>query len=142
MAIKYSIIIPCFNEGQVIAEVVTNLKTSLEQHAEASYEIIEVDDCTTDDTAAILKKLEGTRSGCKPCHRWEKSLTPTGPHFAVVTPQSQLGFYTKAADRSPFLKSLSCPLLLAPHLGARRHGQAPTRQTSSPQRGGFLTVHQ
>jgi glycosyltransferase involved in cell wall biosynthesis len=78
MAIEYSIIIPCFNEGQVIQEVVTNLKAFLDQHSEASHEIIVVDDCSTDDTPEILKQLEGIRVLRHPINRGYGASIKTG----------------------------------------------------------------
>jgi glycosyltransferase involved in cell wall biosynthesis len=78
MSIEYSIIIPCFNEGQVIYEVVANLKTFLDQQAEASFEIIVVDDCSTDDTPAILKRLEGIRVIRHPINRGYGASIKTG----------------------------------------------------------------
>jgi glycosyltransferase involved in cell wall biosynthesis len=78
MAIEYSIIIPCFNEGQIIQEVVTDLQVFLDQHAEASYEIIVVDDCSTDDTPAILQNLEGIRVLRHPINRGYGSSIKTG----------------------------------------------------------------
>jgi glycosyltransferase involved in cell wall biosynthesis len=78
MSIEYSIIIPCFNEGQVIHEVVTNLKAFLDQQAEAVYEIIVVDDCSTDDTPEILKRLEGIRVIRHPINRGYGASIKTG----------------------------------------------------------------
>jgi glycosyltransferase involved in cell wall biosynthesis len=78
MSIEYSIIIPCFNEGQVIHEVVTNLKAFLDQQAEAAYEIIVVDDCSTDDTPEILKRLEGIRVIRHPINRGYGASIKTG----------------------------------------------------------------
>ena len=56
MSVEYSIIIPCFNEGQIIQEVISNLKAFLAQQFKASYEIIVVDDCSTDNTKESTKK--------------------------------------------------------------------------------------
>jgi glycosyltransferase involved in cell wall biosynthesis len=78
MAIEYSIIIPSFNEGQVIQKVVTDLKAFLDQHSEASYEIIVVDDCSTDDTPAKLKDLEGIRVLRHPINRGYGASIKTG----------------------------------------------------------------
>jgi glycosyltransferase involved in cell wall biosynthesis len=78
MTIEYSIIIPCFNEGQVIREVVADLKAFLDQHSKASYEIIVVDDCSTDDTPAILKNLEGIRVLRHPINRGYGASIKTG----------------------------------------------------------------
>jgi glycosyltransferase involved in cell wall biosynthesis len=78
MAIEYSIVIPCFNEGEVIQEVVTNLREYLQQQAAASYEIIVVDDCSTDNTPAVLKELEGIRVIRHPINRGYGASIKTG----------------------------------------------------------------
>ncbi len=78
MAIDYTIVIPCFNEGQVIREVVADLEAFLRQQAEDSYEIIVVDDCSTDDTPAVLKELEGIRVIRHPINRGYGASIKTG----------------------------------------------------------------
>jgi glycosyltransferase involved in cell wall biosynthesis len=78
MPIEYSIIVPCFNEGQVIQHVVTSLRAFLAQQAEISYEIIVVDDCSTDDTPEILKRLEGIKIIRHPINRGYGASIKTG----------------------------------------------------------------
>jgi glycosyltransferase involved in cell wall biosynthesis len=78
MPIEYSIIIPCFNEGQSIANVVTSLKTFLSEQWQGSYEIIVVDDCSTDNTPEILKTLEGIRVFRHPINRGYGAAIKTG----------------------------------------------------------------
>lgn len=78
MTIAYSIIIPCFNEGEVIHEVVTHLKSYLAEQATEAHEIIVVDDCSTDDTPVVLKKLEGIRVLRHPVNRGYGAAIKTG----------------------------------------------------------------
>ena len=66
---KFSIIIPCYNEGSVIAEVVTELRVYLEQHLKDCFEIITIDDCSTDDTLNKLQSLSGIRVIHHPINR-------------------------------------------------------------------------
>ncbi|MCK5510478.1 glycosyltransferase family 2 protein [Candidatus Parcubacteria bacterium] len=56
--IKYSVIVPCFNEEKAIKIVVANLSLFLEKKMPNNYEIIVIDDGSTDKTATILKKLD------------------------------------------------------------------------------------
>jgi glycosyltransferase involved in cell wall biosynthesis len=53
---EFSIVVPCFNEEAAIAETVKELRGSIPDSS--SYELIVVDDGSTDGTAAILKNLE------------------------------------------------------------------------------------
>ncbi len=78
MALAYSIIIPCFNEGEVIADVVTTLQAFLTAHARDSYEIIVVDDCSTDTTPEVLKQLSGIRVLSHPLNRGYGASIKTG----------------------------------------------------------------
>jgi glycosyltransferase involved in cell wall biosynthesis len=78
MSIEYSIIIPCYNEGQVIRQVVATLQDFLGQHPEVSCEIIVVDDCSTDDTQRVLKQLEGIRVIRHPINRGYGAAIKTG----------------------------------------------------------------
>jgi len=78
MSIEYSIIIPCYNEGQIIREVVTELKAFFSQQSEASFEIIVVDDCSTDNTLEILKTMEGVRVLRHPLNRGYGAAIKTG----------------------------------------------------------------
>jgi len=56
-SIRYSIIIPVFNEEKVIKDVVMNLISFLNEQLEGGYEIILVDDGSTDATNEILFKI-------------------------------------------------------------------------------------
>jgi glycosyltransferase involved in cell wall biosynthesis len=59
MAIEYSIIIPCYNEGNTIVEVITELREYLDGYLKGQYEILVVDDGSTDDTRERLAQLSG-----------------------------------------------------------------------------------
>jgi len=56
----FSIIIPAYNEGQIIGEVLRGLKDYLRSQ-NFVYEIIVVDDGSTDNTKDIVEKIEGIR---------------------------------------------------------------------------------
>lgn len=55
--VKFSIIIPTYNS----ANEVVNAIESIKKQSFKDYEIIVVDDCSTDNTAEILNKIEGIR---------------------------------------------------------------------------------
>src|SRR5262249_31163286 len=50
---KVSIVVPCFNEDQTIEKIVTAVRQSPIRHKE----LIIVDDCSNDNTSAILEKI-------------------------------------------------------------------------------------
>ncbi len=78
MAKEISVIIPCFNEGQAIAQVVADLQAFLEQEAGGRYEIIVVDDGSTDNTPAVLKDLPGILVLRHPVNRGYGAAIKTG----------------------------------------------------------------
>jgi glycosyltransferase involved in cell wall biosynthesis len=55
--LEFSIIIPVYNEAQIIAETVTSLCDFLRQYCHYSYEIILVNDGSTDKTAEKMEEL-------------------------------------------------------------------------------------
>jgi glycosyltransferase involved in cell wall biosynthesis len=55
---KISILIPCYNEEKTISLVIENVRQSLNENNFKNYEIIIVDDCSSDGTQKILKNLE------------------------------------------------------------------------------------
>tara|TARA_B100000989_G_scaffold289940_1_gene262479 strand:- start:98 stop:820 length:723 start_codon:yes stop_codon:yes gene_type:complete len=57
---KLSIIIPCFNEKNTIEKILEKIYQSLSSYKILQYEIIIVDDCSSDGTIEILKNLINT----------------------------------------------------------------------------------
>ena len=58
MQIELSIILPVFNKKNSIEHVITQIETIIAKSPRiASYEIICIDDCSTDESLAVLKKL-------------------------------------------------------------------------------------
>jgi glycosyltransferase involved in cell wall biosynthesis len=56
--IKYSIIIPCYNEGIIVEKVITELTNLLVERYRGSCELIAVDDGSSDDTGRKLDNLQ------------------------------------------------------------------------------------
>ena len=54
---KISIVIPCYNSSQMIADVVERIKNTIVQRDEYDYEIILVNDGSPDDTWQVIKGL-------------------------------------------------------------------------------------
>ena len=57
---KLSIIIPCFNEKNTIEKILEKIYRSLKSYKILQYEIIIIDDCSSDGTIEILKNLINT----------------------------------------------------------------------------------
>ncbi len=55
---KLSIIIPCYNEKNTIEIILKKIIQNLNEYKFLNYEILIVDDCSTDGTIQILKQLE------------------------------------------------------------------------------------
>ena len=55
---KLSIVIPCYNEHRTINLIIDKIINSLNIYGYKNFEIIIVDDCSTDGTKETLKKLE------------------------------------------------------------------------------------
>ena len=55
---KLSIIIPCYNENNTIEKIISKILESLTNYEFANYEIIIIDDFSTDGTRDKLKKFE------------------------------------------------------------------------------------
>ena len=55
---KLSIIIPCYNEKHTIEIILKKIIQNLNNYKFLNYEILIVDDCSTDGTIQILKQLE------------------------------------------------------------------------------------
>ena len=52
---KLSLVLPCLNEAQVLPEVISRIEEAFHDFSEADYEVLFVDDGSTDDTPQILK---------------------------------------------------------------------------------------
>ena len=55
--VKASIILPCYNEEESLETVYNDIQTTMKKH-DYEYEIIIIDDCSTDRTAEIAKSLD------------------------------------------------------------------------------------
>mgnify|MGYP001434908695 FL=1 len=55
---KLSIIIPCYNEKNTIEIILKKIIQNLNKYKFLNYEILIVDDCSTDGTIQILKQLD------------------------------------------------------------------------------------
>ena len=55
---KLSVVIPCYNEHRTINLIIDKIINSLNIYGYKNFEIIIVDDCSTDGTKEALKKLE------------------------------------------------------------------------------------
>jgi glycosyltransferase involved in cell wall biosynthesis len=53
-----SIVIPIYNESEIIREVLINLKSFLDRKNNIKYEIICIDDCSTDNSLEILNQID------------------------------------------------------------------------------------
>lgn len=62
--IEISIIVPLYNEAGVVRELYARLKSVLD-HVQRSYEIVFIDDASTDDTYAIASELAGRDASIK-----------------------------------------------------------------------------
>jgi len=56
---KFSVIIPAYNEEQIIGEVLANLKNYLEASFPNLYEIIVINDGSTDQTRQVVENISG-----------------------------------------------------------------------------------
>ena len=73
-----SVVVPAHNEARTVASTVGGLATALE-HADIDYEIVVVDDSSTDDTAAVVRAVAGEN----PRIRYHLSHNPRGFGYAV-----------------------------------------------------------
>ena len=54
---KVSFVIPCYNSSNNICGVIEEIKEAMAKREQASYEIILVNDCSKDDTAAVIRRI-------------------------------------------------------------------------------------
>jgi len=52
-----TVVVPCYNESKNIAQTVEQIHLAAQSAAIGSHEIVVVDDCSTDDTAAVVAEL-------------------------------------------------------------------------------------
>ncbi len=57
VSIAFSLIIPAYNESQRLPLFLPSVRTHLSDHYGGSYEVLAVDDGSTDDTLAVLREL-------------------------------------------------------------------------------------
>lgn len=57
---KVSFVIPCYRSSQTLPGVVEEIKQSMEQRRDDSYELILVNDCSPDDTFDTIRRLVST----------------------------------------------------------------------------------
>lgn len=75
---KLSIIIPVYNEEKALAEIINNLKQELGKLDLGDYEIIVVNDASTDETKRILEKIEGIKIINHPVNKGYGASLKTG----------------------------------------------------------------
>ena len=61
-----SVVIPLYNEGSHLRELVSDLRKALQQTG-CRFEIVVIDDGSTDDTWARIKTKRGVLPTCAPC---------------------------------------------------------------------------
>lgn len=61
MVEKISIIIPVYNEEKAVKETIKSIQKIINHIKEYSYEIIAIDDCSTDKSGVILNKIDGIK---------------------------------------------------------------------------------
>ena len=67
---KFSIVIPTYNEKQNISILVNKITKNLKH---LSYEIIVIDDNSTDGTTKVLKKIKSSKKNFSFCIRKKKA---------------------------------------------------------------------
>jgi glycosyltransferase involved in cell wall biosynthesis len=60
-----SVVIPVYNEAQIIRDVVIEALESLKQHGQSSYDVVLVDDGSTDETGLVLQSLQKENSSVR-----------------------------------------------------------------------------
>ena len=63
--IKLSIIVPCFNEKKTLIKIIDKILLSLNNNNFKSYEILIVDDGSTDGTTEMVKENFSTKNNFK-----------------------------------------------------------------------------
>lgn len=79
---KISVIIPVYNEAGTIKNVITNLKKELAGLNLANYEIMAIDDVSTDNSLEILKKIADIKIIKHPYNKGNGAAVKTGLRHA------------------------------------------------------------
>jgi len=75
--IRFSIIIPAYNEEEAIAQVITGLKNFLSKE-KYDYEIIVINDGSTDQTPQLLERIKGIKVISHPYNKGNGAALKTG----------------------------------------------------------------
>lgn len=78
---EFSVIVPAYNEGEIIGDFLVNLKQVLEG-INKDYEVIVVDDGSTDDTYAVVSKVGRVRVIRHPYNKGNGAAVKMGIHNA------------------------------------------------------------
>jgi len=98
-----SIIIPVFNEAETIKKVIDDLKQELSQLNLADFEIIVINDASTDDTEKILTEIENIKVIIHPYNKGYGAALKTGARNAKF---DWLLFYDADGQHKPeYLKN-------------------------------------
>ena len=94
---KVSVIIPCFNAALKIGPCLSSL-TAIDMH-ESDYEVIFVDDCSTDDTFHLLENVCKTKKNWHVYQLNENSGSPSHPrNYGTKLAQGEFVFYLDCDD--------------------------------------------
>jgi len=78
MTKQLSIIIPVYNEGEIVNQVIEDLKKELIKIPDLEYEIIAINDASTDKTGDVLKEISGIQVINHPHNRGYGASLKTG----------------------------------------------------------------
>ncbi|HPA25383.1 MAG TPA: glycosyltransferase family 2 protein [bacterium] len=93
-----SILIPVFNEAETIKSVISGLQNELLNLNLTNYEILVINDCSTDATAEILKTIENIKIITQPYNKGYGAALKTGAKQAVY---DWLMFYDADGQHKP-----------------------------------------
>ena len=63
MAVKLSLIVPCYNEESTLAEIVGHILAIADE--QISLELVIVDDCSTDNSRQVAQELQRVKDEMK-----------------------------------------------------------------------------
>jgi len=114
-----SVIIPVFNEEENLYPLYDSLRRVLEADRDNEYEVIFIDDCSTDSSFSILKELSRREAGFSV--RIIKLARNAGTHIGLL-----IGARYCRGDAAVFIAAdLQCPIEVIPRLAARHSEQFP-----------------